>query len=151
MDTFRSIIEFAIRNEDAEARFYERLAARAGSADLREILLDNARQEREHKARLVVVLEEGRVEVGRHFSEEDLKISDYTIVVPTGDEPIGLQDALIQAAKREMMAQRLYGDLAARAKEPHLRALLTMLSDEEGKHKGALERRYDDEVLGGNE
>lgn len=151
MDTFRDIIQFAIRNEDAEARFYERLAARATTPDLKEMLLDNARQELEHKRRLELILEEGKVTVGRHFPESDLKIADYAVAIPGGDEGIGLQDALIHAAKRELMAQRLYGDLAKRAQDPHLRELLQLLSEEEGKHKGALERRYDDEVLGGTQ
>jgi rubrerythrin len=77
---------------------------------------------------------------------KDLRISDYIVDEPLGDDP-SFQDLLIFAAKKEAKAAALYGDLAARASEAAQKKLFEYLVGQEKAHKMRLEQEYEKYVL----
>lgn len=148
MDSFEKIIHFAIRHEEAEARFYENLANRATSSDLKAHLLERSREEGEHKRQLEMILADHHLpDGGKRYHDPDLHLADYMVTESMDVENINYQDALIMATKRERAAQRLYTDLATQASEPGLREVFTFLAEQEGDHRAALEREYEDNIL----
>ncbi|MBF0127383.1 MAG: ferritin family protein [Magnetococcales bacterium] len=145
MHSFTEVIRFAIRHEEAEAQFYREMAERSRTPDQKEIMLDHARQEEDHKRRLLIILENDVLPMGeRRFPDPDLKLSEYLMIGehPTGQ--IGYEEALLLAAKREKKAHKLYQTLATQAQDPVLKAALTFLAEQEAKHANALEQEYDD-------
>lgn len=145
MHSFEEVIQYAIKHEEDEAAFYREMAARSKTADLKEIMLDHARQEEDHKRRLQVILENNCLPTGRRrYPDPDLKLADFLVAEdrPTGQ--LGYEESLLLAAKREKKAQRLYQELASQAEEPELKAALAFLAEQEGKHANALEQEYDD-------
>ncbi|MBF0610048.1 MAG: ferritin family protein [Magnetococcales bacterium] len=145
MDRFIEVIEFAIQQEESEAEFYEMLATRAESQAVRNVLLDHAKQEWEHKARLQEILASHRLPGGgRRFRDPDLQIADYTVAAPVAEGELGYQDALILAAKREKAAERLYRDMASQTDDPQTANLFLFLAEQEAKHRHQIERDYDD-------
>jgi len=112
---------------------------------MRKMFEDFAREEQEHKAKLLRVKQSGKFEpaTGQIL---DLKIGDYLVdTEPVPD--MDYQQALILAIKREAAAIKLYSDLASVAPDEDLRRLLLTLSEEETKHKHRFEVEYDDHIL----
>ncbi|MBF0460954.1 MAG: ferritin family protein [Magnetococcales bacterium] len=146
MHSFEEVMRHAIQHEDAEAAFYQEMAARSKSAEQRDIMLEHARQEGDHKRRLQEILANDRLPSPgvRRFPDPDLKLSDYLVVDERPVVSLDYQEALLLAAKREKKAQKLYQDLAALAETPEVRAALVFLAEQEGKHAQALEQAYDD-------
>lgn len=148
MDHIEKILDFAIRQEEAEANFYQGMAKRAESADLRRMLLEHAEQERDHKNKLEAILASHRIPGGnRRFANPDLRIADYAVADSIGTGELNYQDALILAAKREQAAERLYRDLAQQAADAETAALFTFLAEQESKHRHQIEVDYDDDIL----
>lgn len=145
MDTWSSvdeILDFAIREEEAAADFYTRLAERAERPEMREVLVDFAREEKVHKEKLLAVKAGERLEpAGKEVM--DLKIADYLVdVTPAPD--MDYRDILVVAMKKEKAAFRLYTDLAAAAGDGKIKAAFLALAQEEAKHKLRFEIAYDD-------
>jgi len=142
------IIEFAIEKEQQAIEFYARASETVKRANLREMLLQLAEQERGHKRRLE------RLEVGaasEHITGEvpDLKIAEMTDqgdISPDAD----YQDLLVVAMKREEKAHNLYSLLASNSTESALKELFELLAQDEARHKLALEKEYDEHVLTDN-
>ncbi|MEO5378721.1 MAG: ferritin family protein [Magnetococcus sp. DMHC-6] len=150
MNNFEEIIQFAIRHEEEEAAFYQQMAQRADSADMKEALLVHAREEMLHKEHLEKIQANNRLPNGeRRYPDCDLQIADYTTVEDRGTGTLTFEKALLLAAKREKTAQRLYQDLANQATDPDLKKTLLFLADQEGKHGQRLEREYDDSLTEG--
>ena len=139
------ILDFAISNEEEAVRFYLFLAEKADSASTREVFEDFAREEEQHKAKLLGVKQAGSMEPTT-AKIVDLKIGDY-LVDAEPDSQLDYQQALILAMKREKAAFRLYNDLAAATADLDLRNLLLDLAQEEAKHKLRFEVEYDDHIL----
>jgi len=150
MDTvrFREIIDFAIRKEQEAVDAYTAAGEMVKRSNVRQMFLDLARQEEAHKKRLEGV-EHGKVESAHIASVPDLKIADFTdnVDVTPG---MDYQDVLIVAMKREERAHNLYASLASNTSDDGLKRLFEMLSQEEARHKLALEKEYDDHVLSSN-
>ena len=139
------ILDFAIHNEEEAAKFYTDLAGKMDSAAMREVFEDFAREEKEHKAKLLGVKQSGKMEQASERIH-DLKIGDYLVDVEPGPQ-MDYQQALILAMKQEKAAFKLYTDLAAAAADPDLRRLLLALAQEEAKHKLRFEVEYDEHIL----
>ena len=145
MHSFEEVIHFAIKNEEKEEAFYRDMATRARTADQREILLDHARQEQDHKKRLELILANNALPDGsRRYPDPDMQLSDYLVVEEQGTGLIGFQESLLLAAKREKQARRLYQELATQSADPELKKTLLFLAEQEDKHANALEQAYDD-------
>ena len=143
-DSFEEILQFAIEREREAIDFYEGLAGREGFAGARETFLAFAREEKKHEILLQDFLK------GEKFLEDydyrwvpDLKRSNYTVDMAY-EEGMGYADLLRLAMKREEASLHLYNDLAGKVSREDLLRIFQMLSQEEARHKLALESLYDD-------
>ena len=148
MNTVDEILDFAIDQEQQAADFYEDVAQRAETADMKKMLLDFHEEEKKHK-KILQEVKSGEHELTPEQEILDLKISDYLVEVEFS-ENISYQDALIIAMKKERAAYQLYTDMAAKIPESHLREVLVGLAKEEEKHKLFFETEYDERVLTDN-
>lgn len=139
------ILDFAISNEEAAVKFYRYLAEKTDSSSVREVFEGFAREEEQHRAKLLGVKKTNRMESASQ-KIQDLKIGDYLVAAEPGTD-LNYQDALILAMKREKAAFKLYTDLAAATGDTDLRELLLALAQEEAKHKLRFEIEYDEQIL----
>ena len=145
MNTVDEILDYAITQEQEAADFYESVANKAETAEMKKILLEFSAEEISHR-KLLEAVKAGEHELTPEQEVLDLKVSDY--LVETGNvDNLSYQDALIIAMKRERAAYQLYTDMAAKVPESHLREVLVGLAKEESKHKLFFEREYDERVL----
>ncbi len=147
-EIFRStddVLRFALAREKESAQGYIDLAAQAESESARAFLLELWGEELHH-ARLLEGLDRAALPAAVSAGAEDLRISDYIVDEPLGDDP-SFQDLLIFAAKKEARAAALYGDLAARAADAAQKKLFEFLVGQEKTHKLRLEQEYEKYVL----
>ncbi|MBF0620816.1 MAG: ferritin family protein [Magnetococcales bacterium] len=150
MNSFEEIILYAIKHEEAEAAFYVSLSEQVENDDVKAAMLHHAEEEVMHKTKLLEILENHRLPSGKkRYPDPDMKMADYAFIeIDTLDvKKISYQDALLAAAKQELAAQKLYEDLAGQATDPDLKATLSFLAEQEGKHRSQLEAEYDDNIL----
>ena len=145
LDSVDKILDFAIRNEEAAARFYTNLANKAGHEHMKEVFLGFAEEEKGHKAKLLAI-REGKGMLPAERRVLDLGIGDY-LEEPDPLAEVDYQQALILAMKAEKAAFKLYHDLASATDDAALKATLLGLAQEEAKHKLRFEIEYDDEFL----
>ena len=154
MQEFRSvndILDFAISEEEAAAKFYTELAAKMTRDWMQKVFEGFADEEKGHKEKLL------SVKAGAHplltdQAVTDLKISDYLIEVDPevqGSE-LDYQQALIVAMKKEKAAFKLYSNLAEQTEQQEYRNLFRALAQEEAKHKLRFEIEYDEQFLSEN-
>lgn len=142
---FREVIQFAIEREIESMDFYYKASLLVRPSGTKDLFLDFMKQEEGHKKKLEEV-KEGKMVIGKIEKIPNLKISDY--LVDTELKPdISYADILRIAMKREERSVKLYSDLNEKNEEEGLKNLFTFLIQEESKHKYAIERIYDDEVL----
>lgn len=149
MKTFEEVIRYAIRHEEREYAFYTKLADKADSTDLKNVLQKRAAEEQDHKARLEKILDEHHLPDGDgSLPESDLHLADYLIEAPPEEDGhISYQDVLIAAAKREAQAQALYLKLAESTPIESLKEVFLYLAEQEGQHKNELQKEYDENIL----
>jgi rubrerythrin len=145
LDTPEEILDFAIRNEQNAADFYNDLAAKSELHEVKDLFLGFAREEMGHKAKLEVV-KSGKRLLGARQAITDLRIGDYLVDIDL-DSGLGYQAALIVAMKAEKAAFKLYTDLAEATDDAGLREILQGLAQEEAKHKLRFELEYDKHIL----
>jgi rubrerythrin len=145
LDSVDKILDFAIRNEEAAARFYTNLANKTGHEHMKAVFLDFAEEEKGHKAKLLAI-KEGKQMLPAEGQILDLKLGDHLEEIDSFDE-FDYQKALILAMKAEKAAFRVYSDLASATDDAALRETLLGLAQEEAKHKLRFEIEYDDNVL----
>jgi rubrerythrin len=142
---FKEIIQFAIGREIDAIDFYSRGSQMVKHSGTQELFLDFAKQEEGHKKKLEGVMA-GKVDVPKIEKVPNLKISDYLVDAELRPD-IPYADILRIAMKREERSVKLYTDLTEKNVDKNLNNLFTFLIQEESKHKYALEKLYDDEVL----
>ncbi len=144
-DLFDEIIRFAIDGEQEAVDAYTTASEMVTRVNVKEMLLDLARQEQMHKKRLESIDRE-RVADTAIVNVPDLRIADFMDdVTITAD--MGYQDILTVAMKREEKAHNLYTTLASNTDDTELRKVFELLAQEEAGHKLALEKEYDEHVL----
>lgn len=142
------VIEFAIGQEEKAAGFYRGFADKATYPGIRKMCLEMAQEEDRHKE-MLLKLQAGVPSGLARERVVDLKISDYLRsfwLDPDADQ----QDLLIAAMKSESRAEQLYRDLAGICETPEIKEVLLRLAAEEGSHKHAFEKEYDDHILASN-
>jgi rubrerythrin len=142
---FKEISQFAIGREIDAIDFYSRASQLVKLSGTRELFLDFAKQEEGHKKKLEGVMA-GKVDVAKIEKVPNLKISDYLVDAELRPD-VSYADILRIAMKREERSVKLYTDLTEKNVDKNLNDLFTFLIQEESKHKYALEKLYDDEVL----
>ncbi|MBF0201087.1 MAG: ferritin family protein [Desulfamplus sp.] len=138
------ILVYAIEKENEAVQFYMDLAGKEKFKSVKETFENFAGEEQKH-ADLLNGLKTDKTKVEDYDlkSIPDLKISDY-LVETEYKEGMFMQDILRLAMKREEMAVKLYKDLAGKTDNSEVVKVLNILSQEEAKHKLALETMYDD-------
>jgi len=142
------ILDFAIKNEQQAADFYDKLSGEAKEKSMRETFAHFAKEEKGHKARLTKIKNDGIYEAEQK-DILDMKISDYLVAVSTS-EKMTYREALILAMKREKAAFKLYMKLSEIAPTEELTILFKNLANEEAKHKLSFELEYDDVIYKDN-
>jgi rubrerythrin len=142
---FQEIIQFAIQREIESMDFYNKASQMVKHSGTRDLFLDFMKQEEGHKKKLEEV-RRGKIVLGKIEKIPNLKISDYLIEGELKPD-ISYAEILRIAMKREERSVKLYTDLNEKNEDGALRNLFTFLVQEESKHKYALEKIYDDEIL----
>jgi rubrerythrin len=143
-DTFEEIINFAIEREKETVAFYEEASSLEPYAWAKETFEGFAKEEQKHQALLEGFLKGEKVVADYKFQwVTDIKRSDYLVDL-TYEKGMSYPDALRLAMKREEKALALYNELQKNADGEELVKVFKMLSQEEAKHKLALETLYDD-------
>jgi len=142
---FKEMIQFAIGREIDAINFYNQANKMVKHSGTKELFLDFMKQEEGHKKKLEEALA-GKLDVAKIEKVPNLKISDYMVDGELRPD-IPYADILRIAMKREERSVKLYTDLKERNQDATLNNLFTFLVQEESKHKYALEKIYDDEVL----
>ena len=145
-DSVDEILEFAIVREVEANEFYMDLSRRLESPAMRELVLEFAKEELEHKAKLELELMKEGIVVTAAEKVAEFEISDYMPDVELSDD-MSYKDLLILAAKKERRALRLYTDLAAIIENTDSRETLLSLAVEEAKHEARFEIEYDEVLL----
>ncbi len=145
-DSVDEILEFAIVREVEANEFYMDLSRRLESPAMRELVLEFAKEELEHKAKLELeAMKEGMVVTAAEKVAE-FEIADYMSDVELSDD-MGYKDLLVLAAKKERRALCLYIDLAAIVENADSREMLLSLAVEEAEHEARFEIEYDEVLL----
>jgi rubrerythrin len=142
------ILDFAIEKEQEAADFYNDLAAKMASAHMRDVLIQFAQEEMDHKAKLQQI-KRGDIVMRPRQEVPDLKIGDYLVAVEP-NKALDYQGALLVAMKKEKAAFKLYSDLAASTDDQQIKDIFLTLAQEEAKHKLRFELEYDDRILSEN-
>jgi len=142
---FMGMIEYAIQREIESVNFYNEAKKMVKQSGTKELFSDFAKQEEGHKKKLEEV-QAGKIVLGKIEKVPNLKISDYMVDAKLKPE-ISYADILRIAMKREERSVKLYTDLNQKNENENLKNLFTFLVQEESKHKYAIEKIYDDEIL----
>jgi rubrerythrin len=151
-DSFNEILEFAIFREEEANEFYKTLAGRVANPAMAELILEFAKDEQEHKAKLELeLMKRGTVVAEAQRDQEARELSGFDmagyIVEDGGALEMSYEDLLVLGMKKEKASFRLYVELAAIVKDAEFRETLFSLAEEEAKHKVQLEIDYDDYLL----
>ena len=145
LNSVSQILDFAIEKEDEAAQFYRDLAAKMGQQHVGEVFESFAREELEHKAKLLAV-RHGNMTLIDSQRVTDLKIGDHLVEIVLSPD-LDYKQALIVAMKAEKAAFRLYQDLAASTDDANLKEMLLTLAKEEARHKLRFEIEYEENFL----
>ena len=142
---FTEIVQFAIQREIESVNFYDKASKMVKLSGTKELFSDFMKQEEGHKKKLEGV-QAGKIVLGKIEKIPNLKISDYLVEAELKPN-ISYAEILRIAMKREERSVKLYTDLNERNEDGALKELFAFLIQEESKHKYALEKIYDDEIL----
>jgi rubrerythrin len=142
--SLEEIIHFAIEKEKEAIAFYDDASRQEPYSGARKTFEQFADEERKHRDLLEGFLKGEKNLAAYDFKWiPDMKRSNYLVDL-TYEPGMPYAEALRLAMKREEHALKLYNDLQEKADEPEVVNLFKMLSQEEAKHKLALETLYDD-------
>ncbi len=147
-DSVNEILEFAIVREVEANEFYMDLSRRLESPAMRELVLEFAKEELEHKSKLELEAMKEGIVVAAAEKVAEFEIADYMPDVELSDD-MSYKDLLILAAKKERRSLRLYIDLAAIVENTDSRETLLSLAVEEAEHEARFEIEYDEVLLKG--
>lgn len=145
-ENLQGIIEYAIEKEKEAEEFYLSISKEATTSGIKEMFVSFAGEERKHQTTLENLLSNDIDENIRDYKLKwiaDIKRSNY-IVDMTYRKGMEYRDILQLAMKREEKALALYNDLQEKSESEDQKRVFMILSQEEAKHKLALETEYDD-------
>jgi len=134
--TVEEVLRNAIQSEVETRVYYQKLAERAGSAEVRKRMLQLSDAELVHRAKME---RKYREELGQ-APPEPLPV---TIELPPDLVDLDLSRALKQALERERDSESYYRFMAERVPDTKLGALFMELAEIEWKHKTDLQAEYD--------
>jgi len=138
------ILNYAIEREKEAAEFYEEISRKEAFSGTKKSFEEFAKEERKHQTMLEdFSINKEKIAEYKLTWITDIKRSDYLVDIEY--EPgMHYTDILRLAMKKEEKALKLYNDLAQKTDNQDVIKLFQILSQEEAKHKGFLERLYDD-------
>lgn len=142
------ILQQAIRFEENAYAFYMGAIEMVERPHIREVLVDMANQEVNHKERLQALLDgdtERIISVRKRGQIQDLKLAEYLIPREL-DAEASLQDVLIVAMHREKSSHEFYTTMASISDDDTAKSLFDFLAQEELVHKNRIETLYDEVV-----
>ncbi|MDX1765121.1 MAG: ferritin family protein [bacterium] len=142
--TFEDIVKYAVEKETEAVQFYTEASRQEQYAAAKDTFLAFAEEEKKHKA-MFEKFDPAAIAKYEFTNIADLKRSDY-MVEAEYKQGMAYPDILRLAMKREENAKKFYDDCVRLAAQEEQKKLFQMLSQEEAKHKLALETLYDDEM-----
>ncbi len=146
LDTVDKVIDFAIKNEQKAAEFYDALAERMDLQSMKDVFIGFANEERGHEAKLKMV-KAGNMLLSSEEKVLNLGLADHVKEANLNVKAMSFQEALVVGMNAEKAAFKLYTSLAESTDDPALKELLSGLAQEEAKHKLRFELEYDDLVM----
>ncbi|MCD6297808.1 MAG: ferritin family protein [Deltaproteobacteria bacterium] len=144
--SFEEIVKFAIAREIEANQFYLNLADRLENPAVRELLVDFAAEEMEHKARLELeIIKKGKT-VATEQKQIELDINNYLVDAQL-QQDMDYAEILQLAIRKERASFRLYANLATIVEEAQARQTLLALAEEEARHMVRFETEYNEMVL----
>jgi rubrerythrin len=147
--TFKDVVRYAVEKEEEAIQFYTDAAQQEQYAAARSTFLKFAEEEKKHKA-LFADLD---LEAAENFEASkipDLKRSDPMVEIEQVPD-MSYIEILRLAMKREENAKNFYDDCTRLLTINNQQKFFQMLSEEEAKHKLALETLYDDVMAKGGD
>lgn len=139
------ILDFAINAEQEAVNFYTSLADHSKNAAMKQVFVDFAREEMNHKSMLMGIRESGKFDLPQ-VKVRNLRIADYLVNVKPSAS-MTYEEALILAMQKEKKAFMLYMNLSEQTDDPSMKKLFLSLAQEESKHKLRFELEYDEYLL----
>jgi rubrerythrin len=143
---YDEIIKFAIEKEIGAFNFYTKASQVAKYSGARELFGDFSKEEEKHRKLLENISAEKIAELKVEKAVPDLKISDYMVDVEFRPD-LSYADILRMAMKMEERSLKLYTDLKETVLGQELHKLFDFLAQQEAKHKYAIEKKYDEDIL----
>ena len=143
---YEEMIEFAIEKEIGAFNFYTKASQVAKYSGARELFVDFSKEEEKHRKLLEDITAEKIAELKVEKAVPDLKISDYMVDVEFNPD-LSYADILRMAMKMEERSLKLYTDLKETAPGQEIHKLFDFLAQQEAKHKYAIEKKYDEDIL----
>ena len=137
---FRSIIDFAVKNEVEAYEFYENATLKVSNEYLKEVFEGLAKEELQHKKFLTEFLASD-IEVIKLDEFNDYKVAE-TIDKPTLSVEMNFTDAIGLAIKNEEEAMQMYNNLSQVCLDEEQKNLFIGLMNMEKMHKSRLEDIY---------
>jgi rubrerythrin len=134
--TVEEVLRNAIQSEVETRVFYQKMAERAGSAEVRKRLLQLADGELVHRAKL----ERKYREAMGHAPPDPAPV---TVEIPSEVTNLDMPRALKLALERERDSESYFRFMAERVPETELGRLFMELAETEWKHKTDLQAEYD--------
>jgi rubrerythrin len=134
--TVEEVLRKAIQSEVESRVYYQRLAERAGSPEVRKRMLQLADGELVHRAKME---RKYREEIGQNPPEP----LPGTVELPPELVDLDLSHALKHALERERESESYFRFMAERVPDTKLGALFMELAEIEWKHKTDLQAEYD--------
>jgi rubrerythrin len=143
---YDEIIKFAIEKEIGAFNFYTRASQVAKYSGAKELFIDFSKEEEKHRKLLEDITVEKIAQLKVEKAVPDLKISDYMVDVEFRPD-LSYADILRMAMKLEERSLKFYTDLKETAKDQEIHKLFDFLAQQEAKHKYAIEKKYDEDIL----
>ena len=143
-ESYEDIIQFAIEKEKEAIDFYRKASGQEKYSGAKDLFEEFAQEEVKHRTLLEGFLKGERTLSDYKFEWiPDMKRSDYIVGVKY-EKGMSYPEILRLAMKREEGSLALYNLLKRKTEDEDLVKVFQMLSQEEAKHKLALETLYDD-------
>jgi rubrerythrin len=137
------LLRFAIKKEIASAQFYYDLAATTKNEIVKDIFLEMAKDEINHKQQLELEV----MKLGIVVVEEDPDIRrqpDAFLLESDLDKTFGFAETLQLGIQKEQAAFGMYMDLYAITEDDEQRMVIMEMAEEEVRHKVILESQYNE-------
>ena len=137
------VIEFAVMREEEARQFYLELSRNAPDPFMKQIFMDFAHEEENHRTTLENLDPQG---LKRLFAQNIGPVNDMDLAPDTPETPtdrdLNFKEALALAMKREDKSQQLYSLLAEISADDTISLVFIGLAREEAHHRLRIERAY---------